>query len=340
MSETFDPRIDAGHASKQQLKRPPILTIGMPVYNDYAGVAFTITSLLLHHPEVLPDVEFLVVDNNPDCPEGRDVAHMLKHNVPNSHYVAFKPYSGTLVKNQVVAAAQTEYVLCCDSHVMFKPGSIAKLIKFLKATGSCNDLFQGPLIDAKGSIHATHMLPAFRSTNFGIWGTYRTPEMDNPDMYELPLQGCGIFCCRRDSWLGFHPAMHQFGSEEGYIHEKYRISGRKAYSLPFLQWWHLFRNESRNIHYTMRTEHKYRNMLIAWTEIDLPLNLVEDFFAPHLLESIRAPIRQSVAELGIQVMPRPQDVPAFLGYPIRHLTQGNNTGEDYREFERPKFVER
>ena len=48
---------------------PPRLTIGMACYEDFNGVYFSIQALRMFHPEILDEVEFLVVDNNP---KGRD----------------------------------------------------------------------------------------------------------------------------------------------------------------------------------------------------------------------------------------------------------------------------
>ena len=46
--------------------RKPKLTIGMATFDDYHGVYFSIQALRMYHPEVIDDIEILVVDNNPD----------------------------------------------------------------------------------------------------------------------------------------------------------------------------------------------------------------------------------------------------------------------------------
>ena len=46
----------------------PLLAIGMATYDDYDGVYFSIQAIRLYHPEILPFVEFIVVDNHPARP--------------------------------------------------------------------------------------------------------------------------------------------------------------------------------------------------------------------------------------------------------------------------------
>ncbi|MGL1784034.1 hypothetical protein ACSTG0_23510, partial [Vibrio parahaemolyticus] len=68
------------------------------------------------------------------------------------------------------------------------------------------------------------------------------PAGAEPDLppFEIPMQGMGLFACRRDAWAGFNPDFRGFGGEEGYIHEKFRQRGGKVLCLPFLRWMHRF----------------------------------------------------------------------------------------------------
>lgn len=316
----------------------PILTIGMPNYKDRAGASFTIANILQTHSECLKDIEILVLDNCPGTDHSEDITSMLK-GIPNAHYVAYTPYAGSFAKNAVFMASQTEYVLCCDSHITFLPGALKKLINFLRASHPTNDLFQGPIATIDGKTHATHMNPALRRHNFGIWGTYKDPKIDE-EIYEVPMTGCGVLCCRRDNWPMFHPALFQFGSEEGYIHEKFRLRGDKCYSLPFLKWWHLFRNKSVKSEYPARLAHKYRNFLISWREVGLPLEIVEQEYEGLLARDVRKYVQENVDSLNVQPLPRPIDYEPMLGYPIRRIVTGDSEGERYAEFEKPKYVSR
>lgn len=324
-------------------RRNPILTIGMAVYEGFGDLALTISNLILNHRDAMHDIDILVVDNCPKSKDGEDTRNLLTNEVPHGHYCAFGPYCGTYVKEQVVRAAQTEYVMVMDPHVTLASGSLKKLVSFLRQTGDSNDLFHGPLLSIGGGTHATHMNPAFSNTNFGRWGTYQPakhPGMLNPDIYEVPLHGMGLFLVRRDAWLGFHPAMHHFGSEEGYLHEKYRLHGRKVWSLPFLGWYHVFRNKSRKILYKMPTEHKYRNMLIGWREVSLPMDYVESCWKHVLKDEVRKPIMDNVDSLNIVPIPRSPDKLPFLGYPLRIYDEPFRDNESYADYEIPLFYPR
>lgn len=321
-------------------QRPRLLTIGMANHADYPGFAFTMINLMHDHPEVAQDVEFLVLDNAPDTGDGKDVKRLMDK-VPNGHYCSMVPYKGTMgAKEAVIRASQTEYVMVIDSHIHIPAGAIAKTVRFLKSVGLTNDLFHGPMLNESGEIYATHMNPAFSGGNFGRWGTFRDNgvPIDNCDYYQVPAHGMGLFMTRRDTWPGFNPAMHQFGSEEGYIHEKFRLLGRKCWSLPFLKWWHLFKNDSVSLTYPISAEHKYRNQLIAFTEISLDLDLVHKHWEGRIgNEKVKQHIRDNVASLGIKPLPRDPGVPAFLGYPIRFLDPPHSESESYTAFERPMF---
>lgn len=321
-------------------KRKKLLTIGMAVHRDFPSFAQTMISLLQGHAEIVDQVDFVLVDNDPRSGHGEDCQAWMRSKIPGANYCAVEPAKGpTISKNLVVNAAQTEYVMCIDSHVSLVPGSIAKLLKFLSAVGVTNDLFQGPLVDEMGRIYATHMNPGISGGNFGRWGTYREngQVIDPADYYEVPMHGMGLFVTRRDTWAGFHTAMTQFGAEEGYIHEKYRVMGRKCWSLPFLKWWHLFRNKSVELTYPISSEHKFRNMLIGWQEVGLPSSILDKYWKPRIPALTFEHIKQNVASLDIQRIPRNMSKPAFLGYPIRCLDEPHNESQSYADFEYPKY---
>ena len=74
------------------------LTIGMATYDDFHGVYFSIQSVRMHHSEVINDIEFIVVDNNPDGEHGKEVKKFLS-SVPNCKYIAFSEFQSTAVRN-------------------------------------------------------------------------------------------------------------------------------------------------------------------------------------------------------------------------------------------------
>src|SRR5689334_17254283 len=49
------PQIQSGQETKK-------LTVGMATYDDYDGVYFTLQAIRLYHPEILADVEFVIIN--------------------------------------------------------------------------------------------------------------------------------------------------------------------------------------------------------------------------------------------------------------------------------------
>src|SRR6202011_2270103 len=109
-------------------REPKFLTIGMATHDDYDGCYFTIQSIRLYHPEIVPDIEFLVLDNNSTGPCAKALK-ALEGWIPNYRYLPCRTTQGTAVRDYVFREAAGEFVLCVDCHVLFPPGSLAKLIE-------------------------------------------------------------------------------------------------------------------------------------------------------------------------------------------------------------------
>lgn len=171
----------------------PLLTIGCATYEDFNGVYFTIQSLRLHHAEVMPYVELIVVDNAPNSKGGEDmIAPLMNHAQNNSagaKYIKMPGEVGTSQpRNAVFTHATGKYVMCMDSHVLLHPGSLGKLIDFYLANQETNDLYSGPmlydnLIDAE-----THFDDMWRSEMWGIWGRAWICPCHRDKMMREPLR--------------------------------------------------------------------------------------------------------------------------------------------------------
>lgn len=124
-----------------------------------------------------------------------------------------------------------------------------------------------------------------------MWGFWaHEPLADDIDSapFEIPLQGLGVFACRKDAWPGFNPAFQGFGGEEGYIHEKLRQRGDRALCLPFLRWLHRF-PRPLGVPYSINWDDRISNYLIGFKELGLPLNKLESHFADFLTpEAVKA----------------------------------------------------
>lgn len=246
-------------------KFSPFLTIGMATYDDYDGVYFSLQAMRFYHPEILDDVEFLIIDNRPDGPCGAPLKDLEKH-IGNLRYIPAGDVTGTAVRERVFSEADGEFVLCMDCHVLFAPGSLRKLIDYFRSVPASNDLVQGPMIYDDLAKTSTHWTEGWRGGMFGMWAN--DPAGDDPDNppFEIPLQGLGIFACRRAAWPGFNAGFRGFGGEEGYIHEKFRQAGGRVLCLPALRWLHRF-GRPLGTGYPNRWEDRIRNYLIGFGEI-------------------------------------------------------------------------
>ncbi|KAA3623930.1 MAG: glycosyltransferase, partial [Proteobacteria bacterium] len=277
---------------------PPVgerkLTIGMATYDDYDGVYFSVMAIRLYHPEITDDTEILVVDNNPGGRCSKPL-RSLADRVSGLRYVPVGGIHSTAVRDVVFNEASGDYVLCIDSHVMLAPGSIRRFIDFLDRHPDCEDLLQGPLLDDSTASVSTHFAPVWRAGMYGVWD--RDPRGRDPEgaPFEIPMQGLGLFGCRRRAWPGFNPKFRGFGGEEGYIHEKFRRAGRKALCLPFLRWIHRF-DRPEGAPYKPRWRDRYRNYMIGFEETGLDTRPIDQHFETLLgrdeLESLQSAFRE------------------------------------------------
>ena len=186
-------------------------------------------------------------------------------------YVLATEAVGTAAPRDLVfRAARGEAVLCCDSHVLFAPGAIARLKAYYREHPDARDLLQGPLVYDDLQSIATHFEPEWRDQMWGKWATDPRGEDPEGEPFEIPMQGLGVFSCRKYAWPGFNPRFRGFGGEEGYIHEKLRQAGGRCLCLPWLRWVHRFAAPA-GVPYPLAVEDKFRNYLIGHAELGLDL---------------------------------------------------------------------
>lgn len=269
------------------------LTIGLATYDDYNGVYFTVQAIRMYHPEVLDDIEFVIVDNNPDSSHGKETKKFTSSVTQPIQYVPFNEYKSSFVKGKIFDYANTPYVLGIDGHILLEPGSIKRLIDFYEQCKDEGNFLQGPLVYDDLKHVSTHFDLIWRGQMWGVWGT--DPQglnKDNPP-FEIPAQGMGLYSCRKDSWLGFNPRFRGFGGEEGYIHEKYRKAGKKTLCVPFLRWMHRF-GRPDGVKYPLTLEFKIRNYLIGYTELNMDTKPIYDHFKEFMTIEKIAEIHETV----------------------------------------------
>jgi Glycosyltransferase family 25 (LPS biosynthesis protein) len=237
----------------------------MATYDDFDGVYFTIQAIRLFHPEVVGDVDFLVLDNHPDGSHGEAIRD-LRRWMPELRYVPCRRPQGTAVRGFLFREATSEFVLCVDSHVMIAPGGLSRLIEYLRTHPGTPDLLQGPLLYDDGASIATHFAPEWRGGMYGTWAGDPRGAAPNAAAFEIPMQGLGLFACRREAWPGLNPRLQGFGGEEGYLHEKIRRRGGRVLCLPFLRWLHRFTRNQR-VPYRATWDDMIRNYLLIHDEL-------------------------------------------------------------------------
>ncbi len=252
------------------------LTVGMATYDDYDGVYFSIQALRLYHPEVLDDIEFLVIDNHPDGPCA-DPLKALENSILNYRYVPLGEWGGTAVRQTVFEEAIGDNVLCIDSHVFIVKGAVKRLLYYFEANGATRDLLQGPLLYDDLQKLATHFRPEWRGGMYGRWEMDERGSDPDAPAFDIPMQGMGLFVCRRVAWPGFNPRFRGFGGEEGYIHEKFRRRGGRTLCLPFLRWMHRF-DRPMGLSYTNTWEDRVRNYMIGFRELGMPTSEFQEHF--------------------------------------------------------------
>lgn len=270
------------------------LTIGICTYDDYDGAFFTLQSLRIHHEEVMERVEFVIINNNPSSAQGKELKKYVNNIKQPVTYLEFTKYNSPFIKGKVFNIAETEYVLVLDSHVLLAPGSLKKLLDYYDSGADKGNLLQGPLLYDDLSHVSTHFDFTSEKWSGYMWGAWATDKrgIDPASKpFEIPGNGMGLFSCRREAWLGFNEKMRGFGGEEGYIHEKFKLNGKKTICLPFLRWNHRFARPS-GVPYRVDLKERFRNYMIAFDEVDKDvkqvINNFKDVISKEYIEEVKA----------------------------------------------------
>lgn len=258
------------------------LTIGLATYDEYDGTYFTIQAIRLFHPEVLDQINFTIVNNNPTSQMGKSIG-MLAERLKAKH-IPFDEYKSTAVRNLIFETAETPYVMCIDSHVLIVPGAIKKLINYFDNIDN-GDLLHGPLCnDLHLQPSSTSFCDEWGACMWGRWHTDKEFTDADGEPFDIFAQGLGLFACKKDAWLGFNKKFRGFGGEEVYIHKKFRKAGKRTLCLPFLGWVHRFR-VGYSPPYPLQLEQRFRNYVIGALELeeDDPVTFMQHF-TPQLKE--------------------------------------------------------
>lgn len=275
-----------------------LLTIGMATYDDFDGVYFTLQALKAYQD--LTDVELVVVDTKPEsC---KDTASTCG-NVGAKYYHRPDKNGTSASRNHVFEVANGRFVMCIDCHVLLVKDSIKKLKEYLKLNMNSVDIIQGPLLYDDQKNISTHFDQQWRGQMYGTWGT--DPKINIVEKIEIPMQGLGLFCMRKDIWPKFNAGFRGFGGEEGYIHEKVRQNGGKAICLSWLKWIHRF-GRPKGVPYPLNLKDRVVNYLIGFSELGMNYGEVIEFFKNQLSQQhLGEALKEFSAVAGITLTSSP-----------------------------------
>ena len=209
--------------------------------------------------------------------------------VDGYRYVPYGSSQGTAARDWLFREANSPYVLVMDSHVLFAPGSLAKLVEFLRAHPDSNDLWHGPMLGDELTHLSAKFGPVWSDGMYGVWEPdARAADRDGPP-FEIEMQGLGVFACRKAAWPGLNPRFNGFGGEEGYIHEKIRRRGGAVFCLPFLRWVHRF-NRPLGAPYRPSWKDRIRNYSIACDELGMDRWPMIQHFEQFLGSAVAMPL--------------------------------------------------
>ena len=155
------------------MSKTPKLSIGMATFDDFHGVFFSVQALRLYQD--VSDCELIVVDNNPDSPDGEAVRGYLQNiqgfELPIK-YVPFVESKGTTqTRERIFTEAVGDAVLVMDCHVLLQANAIHRLKKFYAEADPAmrKNLYTGPLLMDGLNFVQTHFEPNWQDQMWGTW---------------------------------------------------------------------------------------------------------------------------------------------------------------------------
>jgi hypothetical protein len=153
----------------------PEVSVVMASAFDYDGPIWTIQTTRAMQDTT--GVEFVVLDNAPDSPEGKLLAKNFRdkkfvHGTAGCTYIPLKSPMGTAVSRETaIRAASGKIVICCDSHIMMlDPKALSKLVRWFKARPKFKGIVSGPMFYDDLNNYETHFNPMWRGEMWGVWG--------------------------------------------------------------------------------------------------------------------------------------------------------------------------
>lgn len=134
--------------------RPPLISIGMPIYNEEQFLARSLESLL---SQSYPNLELLISDNASTDESARICAEFAAGH-ENVHYYRFDSNQGAIVNfKAVLDRAKGEYFMWASGHDLWSEDYIQRCYKAMQSRpGSVLAFGSTNWIDAQGKPHSRH----------------------------------------------------------------------------------------------------------------------------------------------------------------------------------------
>ena len=265
----------------------PALTIAIATFDDWEGVWATVTSLFANHAEEMKNCEILILDQ--DCESkggrltGKYATKAMKSRIVNGHlhsaqYIPDRETSGVgPARNRLFEKASSDYVLVLDSHVVLDANVLKRLLWYYTRHPNSRDLLTGPLLSNGGGFVGTHQELQWRSGALGTWAKDKRAFNANGDPFEIPMQGLGLFSCRRDAFPGFSKQQRGFGCAEALFCQSFRDRGDAVLCHPALRWTHRFDDPAKKPYDIFLTD-KLSNYMLEFERTGMdPSGLFDHF---------------------------------------------------------------
>jgi hypothetical protein len=189
-----------------------------------------------------------------------------------------EPPGTSASRERIFLNASAPAVLCIDAHVLLPTGVVRHLIHWYDSNPETMDFFQGPLVmdNHRETVEAFDDL--WRENMWGTWKHDPRGEKPNGQPFEIEAMGLGLFTCRKEAWLRFPEGLRGFGGEEHMLHAMWRQAGRKVWCLPWLRWWHLFRDQTTPQPYPNDNWDRIRNYVIWAQHLKMDIARLRDHF--------------------------------------------------------------
>jgi len=220
----------------------------------------------------------------------------LGRSIAGYRYIPVADSIGTAVRDVVMREASSDLVMCLDCHVLVVPGAVSRLLRYFADDPYTVDLLQGPLVNDDLATISTHWKAEWQHGMLGTWATDEAGLDPDAPAFDIPMQGLGLYACRRAAWPGYNGHFRGFGGEEGYIHEKVRQAGGRTLCLPFLRWIHRF-ERPMGAPYRISWHDRIRNYMLGFDELGLPMEDMLAHFRAHIGPAADPIIRQTQQEL-------------------------------------------